>query len=97
MEDWISVGDTDTEYQNSINETNSDQDILNMVNGNYNNEIEALDTTIINNENQIRDDINKKMFFDQTTDFRLDMYTHFKIVLFHIKEIVLDFKKKFCL
>ena len=91
MEDWISVGDTDTEYQNSVNGTNSDQDILNMMNGNYNNEIEELDSTIVNNENQ------KKVFFDQTTDFRFDMYTHLKIVIFHIKEIVLDFKKKFCL
>ena len=96
MEDWISVGDTDAEYQNSINETNSDQDILNMVNG-YNNEIEELDSTIVNNENKIKNDINKKVFFDQTTEFRFDIYTHVKIVLFHIKEIVLDLKKKFCL
>tara|TARA_Y100000389_G_C17288560_1_gene426780 strand:- start:384 stop:656 length:273 start_codon:yes stop_codon:yes gene_type:complete len=90
MEDWISVGDNDTEYQNSINETNSNQNILNMMNG-YNNEIEELDSTIVHNENQ------KKVFFDQTTEFRFDMYTHVKIVLFHIKEIVLDLKKKFCL
>lgn len=90
MEDWISVGDTDTEYQNSVNGTNSDQDILNMMNG-YNNEIEELDSTIVNNENQ------KKVFLDQTTDFRFDVYTHLKIVLFYLKELVLDFKKKFCL
>ena len=97
MEDWISVGDNDTEYQNSINGANSDQDILNMMNG-YNNEIEDLDSTIINNENEIKTDVNKKVFFDQTTDFRFDMYyTHLKIVLFHLKELVLDFKKKFCL
>ena len=97
MEDWISVGDTDTEYQNSVNGTNSDQDILNMMNGNYNNEIEELDSTIVNNENQIKNDVNKKVFLDQTTDFRFDVYTHLKIVLFYLKELVLDFKKKFCL
>ena len=96
MEDWISVSDTDTEYQNNVNHTYSDQDILNMMNG-YNDEIEELDSTIVNNENQIKNDINKKVFFDQTTDFRFDVYTHLKIVLFHIKEIILDLKKKFCL
>jgi len=52
MEDWISVGDNDTEYQN---EMNSDQkNILNMVDG-YNNEIEELDSTIIGNENNVGD------------------------------------------
>ena len=90
MEDWISISDNDTEYQND------DENILNMVNG-HNNKIEELDSTIVKNENQIENDINKKVFFDQTTEFRFDIYTHVKIVLFHIKELFLDFKKKFCL
>tara|TARA_Y100000389_G_C17298894_1_gene431885 strand:+ start:602 stop:868 length:267 start_codon:yes stop_codon:yes gene_type:complete len=88
MEDWISVGDNDIEYQNEIN---NDHDILNMVNG-YNNEIEELDSTIVNNEND-----NKKVFYNQTTESNYDVYIHLKIVLFHLKEFFLDFKKKFCL
>lgn len=89
MEDWISVGDNDTEYQRSIN--SSDQDILNMVNG-YNNEIEELDSTIVNNEND-----NKKVFYNQSTEVNHDVYTHLKIILFHLKEFMLDLRKKFCL
>lgn len=89
MEDWISVGDNDTEYQNNID--SSDHDILNMVNG-YNNEIEELHSTIVKNEND-----NKKVFYDQTTEVSYDVYTHLKIVLFHLKELMLDLRKKFCL
>ena len=96
MEDWISIGDTDTEYQDSINETNDNNDILNMINC-YNNEIEDLDSTIVKNENKIKSDINKKVFFDQTIDFRFDMYTHIKIVLYQLKELYFFLRMKFCL
>ena len=89
MDDWISIGDNDTEYQNSINGIKSDHDILNMVNG-YNNEIEELDLTIVKNEN-------KKVFYDQTSDSNFDIYTHLKIILFHFKEMMFDLRKKFCL
>tara|TARA_Y100000389_G_scaffold76463_1_gene73172 strand:+ start:10366 stop:10650 length:285 start_codon:yes stop_codon:yes gene_type:complete len=94
MEDWISVGDNDTEYQN---EMNSDQkNILNMVDG-YNNEIEELDSTIIGNENNVGDYYMNERKCNETSRVNFDVYSHVKKVLYHLKELFFDLKRTFCL